>query len=345
MSRVRVLVVDDSAAARETIATLLREDAALEVVGEASSGEEAVARARELRPQVITMDALMPGLDGIGAIGRILEEAPTRIVVVSAAAGDSSQGLAFRALAAGALDIVAKPQGGGPEGVRSWGRKLAETVRLMSEVPVIRRFRRAAPTSAAPGAVGSVEAVGLVASTGGPPVLASILGALPADLGCAVLVAQHVAPGFTAGLVRWLRESTALRVEVAASGSACAAGTVYLPPDGCDLLLGERGDLAVPPSAGGFCPSGDRLLESLARVRGRRAGGAVLTGMGDDGARGLLALRRAGGPTFAQDPATAVLPSMPEAARALGAAGALLAPLDLAAAIGDIAGRQSADSP
>jgi two-component system chemotaxis response regulator CheB len=175
-----------------------------------------------------------------------------------------------------------------------------------------------------------VGAVALVASTGGPPALSVVLRGLPADLPAPVLIAQHIAAGFTAGLTRWLSEVAALKVHVAKDGEDAKPGHVYLAPDTCDLVLDDAGRLRTPASTGLHCPSANRLLQSLADTLGARAVGVVMTGMGDDGAQGLLAIRRAGGSAFAQDEATSVVFGMPGAARACGAAETLLPLEDIA---------------
>jgi len=323
---IRVLVADDSVTMRTALVALLTDEQDLRVVGQARDGVEAVEKARALRPDVITMDVNMPRLDGLGATAAIMAESPSRVLMVCAISEDRQLDLSFRAMAAGALEIISKP-GPAPDELRRFGRRVAEAVRLMAEVPVVRRHRgaEAGLLSRATGA--GVGAIGLVASTGGPPALAVLLRGLPADLPVPVLVAQHIASGFTAGLVRWLSEVAAVRVEMAKDGAPALAGHAYLPPDGCDLELDLQGRLRVPRSHGLHCPSANRLLHSLARALGPRAVGVVLTGMGDDGAQGLLAIRQAGGAAFAQDESTSVVFGMPQAARACGAAETLL-PLD-----------------
>jgi two-component system chemotaxis response regulator CheB len=170
-----------------------------------------------------------------------------------------------------------------------------------------------------------VDVVGIAASTGGPPALAHVLGSLPRDLPVPLLFAQHIASGFTAGLVRWFGSVSTLRVGIAEDGDLPQPGRVYLPPDGCDLEVDREGHLRIPPSMGLHCPSGNKLLASLARTFGSRAAGFVLTGMGDDGAHGLLELKRAGGATYAQDEQSSVVFGMPQAAEACGATRGLLA--------------------
>ena len=323
--KVRVLVADDSRAIQQVLLALLSEDPRLELVGAAADGVEAVALAKSLRPDVITMDVKMPRLDGLAATAAIMAEAPSRILVVASPSPDQ-QALVFRAMHAGALEVICKPDGGPKEDVRSWGRRLADSICLMSEVPVVTRRRSHALRVLPPRTRGRVDALGLVASTGGPPALAEILGALPADLPVPILVAQHIAAGFAQGLRRWLSEITPLQITLVTAPVPVRPGTVYLPQDGHDLVVDPDGLglVASPPPIGTHRPNGTRLLSSLARAYGARAGGVVLTGMGDDGAQGLLEIRRAGGAAYAQDEATCVVYGMPQAAHILGATEALL---------------------
>lgn len=314
---IRVLVVDDSPTMVNTMAALLSEDSRIEVVGRAGDGNRAVSLARLLLPDVITMDLLLPGLDGPGAIAAIMSDAPARILVVSAVA-DRGAELGFQAIRAGALELIAKPNVNSGEELRKWGRELVNSICIMAEVPVVsRRVRREViPPPLSTGA--RVDIFGLAASTGGPPALAEILSRLPKELPVPVVVAQHITEGFTPGMVRWLSQVTPLQVAIARDGERLEPGKVYFPLDGHDLTI-ERGVARLSRTRGGPCPSGDLLLSSLARVYGGRAGGGVLTGMGDDGARGLLEIRRAGGVTCAQDEATSVVFGMPKAALDIGA--------------------------
>ena len=331
---VRVLVVDDSAQERGALASLLAQEPRCLLVGEAGDGAEALALARALRPDVILMDAEMPRIDGILATEAIMAEAPARVIILCPSGADLCLDISFQAIAAGALETILRPPpSAGGEALRAWGTRLAETIVLMSEVPVVRRQRRTAIASAALEHACAVDVFALVASTGGPPALAQVLGALPTDLPIPVLLAQHIASGFTAGLVRWLSAVCPLVVEVAKAGDRALPGHVYLPPDGCDLELEGSGLLRTPAGKSLHCPSGDRLLRSLAQACGSRAGAAVLTGMGDDGAEGLLALRNAGGATFAQDEGSSIVFGMPQVAHARGAARVQLALEAIAPAI------------
>src|SRR6266436_525716 len=210
--------------------------------------------------------------------------------------------------------------------MRRWARRVAESVLLMAEVPVVRRHRFSPIRKAPVIAHGAhIDVVGIAASTGGPPALAHVLGSLPRELPIPLLLAQHIASGFTSGLVRWFDSVCTLRVVVAQEGELPGAGRVYLAPDGCDLELDREGHMHTPRSTGLHCPSGNKLLVSLARAYGSRSAGFVLTGMGDDGAQGLLELKRAGGATYAQDEQSSVVFGMPQAAQACGATRQLLA--------------------
>jgi two-component system chemotaxis response regulator CheB len=316
---IRILVADDSSTLRSALVQLLAQEPGLTIVGQAADGVEAVEKARSLRPDVITMDVDMPRLDGLGATAAIMATAPARVLVISSVSENRQMELSFKAMAAGALELIAKPQGG-PEEMRRWGKKVAEAVRLMAEVPVVRRPGRSVsrpPLAQAHG--GRIQVIGLVASTGGPPALAQVLGALPAEIPVPLLIAQHIAEGFTPGLVRWFSSVCKLQIRVAHAGELPAPGHVYLPPDGRDLELDAEGRLRTPRSTGLHCPSGNQLLQSLARTFASRAAGFVLTGMGDDGAMGLLALKNAGGATYAQDQGSSVVFGMPQAALACGA--------------------------
>src|SRR5207253_3164869 len=218
---IRILVADDSLTMRNALMALLAQEQDLRIIGEARDGVEAVEKARELRPDVITMDVNMPRLDGLGATAAIMAESPARVLMVCAVSEDRQLDLSFRAMAAGALEVISKP-GPAQDELHRFGRRVAEAARLMAEVPVVRRSQGGHGNLRAGGA--GVAAIGLVASTGGPPALSVVLRGLPGDLSAPVLIAQHIAAGFTAGLIRWLSEVAVLKVDVAREGDAAQAG-------------------------------------------------------------------------------------------------------------------------
>ncbi|MFO0669317.1 MAG: chemotaxis-specific protein-glutamate methyltransferase CheB [Polyangiaceae bacterium] len=337
---IRVLIADDSMSMREALKILLAADGDIVVVGEAKDGAEAVSLAVQTAPDVITMDVLMPRLNGLEATQRIMASAPSRILLVCAVGDEGGVDLSFRAMDVGALELIAKPT---MQSLHAWGADLRQSVRLMAEVPVVRRWRSGPATtpSTMPPSF-RVGVVGIAASTGGPPALASLLGRLPADFPTPIVIAQHMANGFVAGLHRWLTEVSALPVQIARDGMMLARGAVYLAPDGSDLELQLGGALRVLPSASHHTPSGDRLLESLARVYRTRALGVVLTGMGDDGTRGLAAIRAAGGHTIAQDEASSVVFGMPKAAATAGVVDQMVSLSAMPALILDLVGKERA---
>lgn len=329
---IRVLVADDSAVIREYLAYLLGEDSALEVVGTAQDGLEAVEMAERLKPDVILMDVHMPRMNGIEATCRIMERTPIPIVMASASTTGDEAAKTFDALKAGALTLVANPSGPDHPGQAENVRKLIQTVKLMAEVKVVRRWPKRphqAPPSPPPARPDQkVRLIAIGASTGGPQVLAEILAGLPDDLAAPVLIVQHISKGFIAGLVEWLGSSTPLAVKLAEPGEAVRPGTVYLAPDGAQMGIVKDGRLHLTSelSENGFSPSVSYLFRSVAEAYGRSAVGILLTGMGRDGADGLRELRKAGGVTIAQDEESSVIFGMPREAICLGAAQHVLAP-------------------
>lgn len=326
----RVLVAEDSAVTRAYLVALLDGDPALQVVATARDGQEAVETTVRLRPDVVVMDVHMPRLDGLEATRRIMELAPTPIVVVSASWIPGEAALTFEALRAGALAALDKPPAPDHPDQPERVARLRETVRLMAEVKVVRRWprREQAAVSAVTEPASHVNVVAMAASTGGPPVVAAILESLPADLGAPVLLVQHIAPGFTEGLVTWLATTTPLTVKLAAEDEALRPGTVYVAPEGFQMGVTARGrvHLADEAAGNGFRPSASYLFRSVRDSYGNAALAILLTGMGRDGAEALLALKEAGAVTVAQDEESSVVFGMPGEAVRLGAARHVLSP-------------------
>lgn len=330
--RVRVFIVDDSPLARLAIKRTLSHDPAFEVAGEARDGVQALRDVPRTRPDVVLMDVTMPQLDGIETTAALMSRDARPTLIVSDLVGVDAA-LNFRALEAGALDLVPKPTLEEIQDERR-GRTWLRRVRLLAGVPVITRRgsgARAAAASPPPLETARRErAVSLVAvgaSTGGPPAIHELLRGLGPQRPWPVLIVQHIVPGFAAGFARWLSETTGTPVRLAADGEEPRSGVAYVAPDGAHLTVREsRLGLEKSPPERGHRPSVDVLFGSIARSGWARNTAAVLlTGMGDDGARGLGALRAAGAWTVAQDEKSSVVYGMPRVAAEAGAACEVLA--------------------
>jgi two-component system chemotaxis response regulator CheB len=316
--RVRVLLVDDSPLFIEALCLALQQDKNLEIAGIAENGRQAVDLAVKLRPDVITMDVQMPVLGGIEAIQKIMNKAPTPILVLtSIALRETNDRLTLEALRAGAVDLWPKPKHLPPRPEEA--ERLIKHIRLLAGVAVVARpdpTRKREKTSPGMRIEGGPRFVAIVASTGGPQALANLVGQLPPAFAAPVLVVQHLPPGFAESLASWLEGITRLSVRIARSGDRPEPGSILLAPDGAHMKLRSNGriELDPGPEIDGARPSGTALLESLAAHDGPGTVGAVLSGMGVDGARGLAAVRQRGGMVFVQDPSEAVIGGMPRAA-------------------------------
>jgi two-component system chemotaxis response regulator CheB len=314
--RVRVVVAEDSVTARHLLVALLGDDPAIEVVGQAANGLEALDLTRRLRPSVVVMDIRMPVMDGFEATKRIMIEMPTPIVIVTATADDEVE-LGLRAVQLGALTLLPKPTGPGDPAFSAQAARYVSLVKAFSDVKVVRRHREVditvSPGRAAPMADGTVEVVAVAASTGGPAALFRLLERLPRTSATPFLVVQHISEGFTAGLVSWLGSGIPLPVKVAEDGEPLAAGTIYVAAERRHLEVTGQGTVALSngPAVGGFRPSATVLFESVAARYGPAAAVVVLTGMGRDGFDGVVAVKKAGGRVLAQDEATSVVFGMP----------------------------------
>lgn len=328
-ARITVLVVDDSAVSRELLIRVLTSDPCIEVTGFARTGEEALTVLGTTKPDVVTMDIHMPGMDGFETTRRIMESQPLPIVIVSASFDPGDMAKMFRALEAGAVAAVEKPPGPGDPMHAALARKLIDTVKSMSEVRVIRRWprarmeaRRAESAITLARATSDIRLLAIGASTGGPPVLQTLLAGLPKPCPVPVVIVQHISAGFVQGLADWLSTTTGIPVRLARHGEIAQPGTAYLAPDGCQLSL--ESDFRIvcgpEPAEHGLRPSASFLFRSIARRFGAQAVGVLLTGMGRDGAEELKLMRDAGAMTFAQDKESSVVHGMPGEAIRLGAA-------------------------
>jgi two-component system chemotaxis response regulator CheB len=347
VSVVRVVIVDDSALSREALRHAIELDPRLTVVAEARSGEEALSLANHLRPDLVTMDLQMPGMGGLKAIERLMAECPTPVVVISERASTSAIDLNQEAMSRGALELIPKSRvfGGSEATARAFAAHLFELARSgtgddePTPAPV--------PGPVLPPATEAPLLLGLGASTGGPKAVARLLNDLPADFPLPIALVQHMAEDFFESFVRFLHDATGRRVEIARAGSWLEPGRVVVAPPRQELFIRE--DLSVklvpPPPNALISPSVDSLFFSMANsIRGRGVG-VLLTGMGDDGAQGLLRMRRMGARTIVQDRASCAVYGMPRAALEVGAAETVM-PLDaMGAYLGNLANQTRVSRP
>jgi two-component system chemotaxis response regulator CheB len=345
----RVLIVEDSATMRHHLREALLPDPQLEIVGEAVDGERAVHMVGRLRPDVITMDMMLPGISGLAATEQIMAEHPTPILVVSSADREELFST-YNALAAGAVDVMEKPRGDASDA--DWAIRLRTSLRMVARIRVIthpraRLDRRAAPavsTTPAPVPVpppGGLAVVAVGASTGGPAALTDLIRGLPPSFPAPVLAVQHIAASeqFAEAFSDWLGGQTGRDVRYAKDGAPVsrAAGQILLaPPDRHLFVRDGLLRLSAGPPRHSCRPSVDVLFESVADEYGPHAAGCLLTGMGRDGAAGLLQMRNRGAVTFAQDEHSCTVYGMPREAALLGAAVHVLPPARMAARLAEL---------
>lgn len=327
MPPVRVLLVDDSAVMRNVFRRFLSVDPDIEVVGTAADGLDALAKIKSLKPDVVTLDVEMPGLDGLSALKRIMRECPVPVVMLSAhtTAGAAAT---IEALSLGAVDIVAKPARAGE--LEATAGELLGKVKTAASISPGRLVRRLLSRQFVPLAPpkkslsrGGIEIVVIGASTGGPAALQTVIPAIPDDFGAAVVVVQHIPVGFSQPLADSLARKSALPVKHAEDGMPVIPGQVLVAPAGFYLSFCriaervnvnlERGDVSRPLH-GDFRPSVDGVMTAAAEVYGKRSMGILLTGMGRDGVKGMVAIKNKEGITIAEAESSCVVFGMPKAA-------------------------------
>jgi two-component system, chemotaxis family, protein-glutamate methylesterase/glutaminase len=350
----RVLIVDDSAFMRKVLETIFNADDQLQVIGHAKDGREAVSLAESLKPDVITMDINMPHVDGLQATAEIMTTNPRPIVIVSS---ESREGAAstLRALELGAIEFVAKPSSGIDLDMQSVKEDLLRKVRMAAKVRVVRTASRIASTIQNAGGkpfppVTPVQnrplpssgldqrfpVVVLAASTGGPATVMRLAQGFTRDFPAAVILVQHMPAAFTTQYAAQLAEFTGIRVKEAEANESLMPGTFYICPGGQHMRVTPTGRIQLDGTTGrinGYLPNIDATMETVAAFAGAMSIGAVLTGMGNDGAIGAKAIKNAGGLVLAQDEATSVIFGMPAEAIKVGAVDQVLGIDDIYPAI------------
>jgi two-component system chemotaxis response regulator CheB len=359
---------------------MLQRDPAIQVVGTARDGNEAIQMVPKLRPDVVTMDVHMPGMDGLATTEHLMAYCPTPILVLTASLVGSEIDITFQMLGAGALEVVEKPHMHDVQAFDRATRDLVRRIKVLARVKVVTHLRGRrkssgpAPIQNARKPTGSVRAdpaqtprqeelkpgaaarvrpsaaawtptfplVILGASTGGPRIIQRIITELPRELAAGVVVVQHIAEGFSSGLVDWLQGSSRLPITLAAEGHQLRAGEILIAPDQRDLLITPDGRVHLTQAPLLIQrPSIDVTMQAAAEVFGTRAIGVLLTGMGRDGAYGMLTIHRRLGHTIAQDEKSCAIYGMPRAAIQLGAAHEVLPPERIGARLIELVQRHS----
>ena len=330
---IRVLVVDDSAFLRRTLPNLLETDPGIRVIGTAENGAEAIRMVNALRPDVITMDVVMPVMDGLTALKQIMQEMPTPVLMLSHTTYENAR-QTVDALSCGAVDFISKPSGSASLDIATIRKTLIEKVRMAyasrhtlgvcrtQAVPGLKAERRI-DSQALPRPIAR-EIVAIAASTGGPPALEKVLAALPKRFPAGIVIVQHIAQGFSEALADKLNRACALTVKVAGHLEPIQPGTVLLAPSGRQAAVKRIGRslhlvLSDEPRDILYKPSANILFSSVAAACGPGAVGVIMTGMGSDGAQGIRQIQKCNGTTIAQDEATSLIFGMPKAAIALDA--------------------------
>jgi two-component system chemotaxis response regulator CheB len=327
MKKIRVLVVEDSIVIRQLLEHIIGSDPRLELAGLVGSGEEALKVVNALSPDVISMDIRLPGMNGLEATHRIMAERPTPIVVVANSVESEDLKITVNALNAGALTVLEKPDGPTSANYQALAQRLCTQLVIMSQVKVVRRRGEPKRTSPPPPdwpqpstRYGDYRMLGIVSSTGGPNALVHLLGALGADFPLPILLVQHIGGHFLEGFASWLQGICPFSVRIVTNREIPEHGSIYVASADHHLcLVAGYLETNTAPPVSLQRPSGSVLFESMAKNLGRKALGVLLTGMGDDGAKGLLKLRESGSYTIAEDATTAVVYGMPAEAVRLGA--------------------------
>ncbi|MBW6511445.1 MAG: chemotaxis-specific protein-glutamate methyltransferase CheB [Desulfuromonadaceae bacterium] len=337
---INVLIAEDSKLTRMVLRDLLAGDSQIHVVGEVDNGRAAVAETLRLKPNLVIMDIMMPVMDGLEAVEEIMAHCPTPILILSANVDRGDNLCAFNAIERGALDVMEKPRGVVTEAFDAIATRLIEKVKTLSRVRVITHFRKRKrhPEALTPAATivppplppaTTFHTLAIGASTGGPRAVMKLITALPKDISAGVAIVQHISNGFDRGFAEWLNRESQLTVRLARAGDKMEPGLVLLAPNGTHMEIHrQRVQLIDDPPVNCCKPAVDKLFHSLAsKETAPGVLGVLLTGMGCDGAEGMLAMKKAGAYNIVQDEASCAVFGMPRVAAERGAAHRVL-PLD-----------------
>jgi len=337
---IRVLIVDDSKVIQEFLKHLLASDADIEVVGVAGSGYEAIELNRIEKPDIITMDIQMPGMDGYVTSRTIMETYPTPIVIVSGIEGVKDPANAPMFIESGALAVVLRPAPFELPQFISFRKELIEVVKLMSEIKVVKLYPKNLKNKTIPPTkipvfekeLRRIKIVAIGASTGGPIALQIILSRLPANLLVPVLIVQHIAPGFVKVFQKMLSSTSGIKLKIAEEGELISAGTGYIAPDNFHMGITPKSRIILSnePQENGSKPSVSYLFRSVAHSYGPNSLGVLLTGMGKDGADELKDMKDKGAITVVQNEGSSVVFGMPGEALKLGASNNAFTPEKIA---------------
>lgn len=335
---IRLLTVDDSKVIAELLRHIFEQEDGIEVIGHAFDGNEAVDLTLSLKPDIISMDIQMPNMDGLQAIREIMHRQPTPIIVVSSYTDDQESKTSFKALEEGAISVLAKPVGPHFDKTK---KDIVDTIRTMAGTKVMMRNKHINKLLTKKTALNQnshsnscYELIAIGVSTGGPQTLAKLLSGIPRDLPIPITVVQHMSVGFLGAMLNWLKNISNLRLVIAKNGQQLEPGTVYFAADEMHMVVRKNRNKLEARLIDGleidhFIPSANELFSSVAQACQANAIGIVLTGMGDDGANGLLKMKQAGALTIAQTPESCTIDSMPLAAISSNAADMVIGISDL----------------
>ncbi|MDD5773200.1 MAG: chemotaxis-specific protein-glutamate methyltransferase CheB [bacterium] len=312
---IRVVIVDDVATVRELLKIVLEKDPEIRIVGMANGGKQAIDIIPVLKPDIVLMDLRMPDMDGFQTVRHIMGYFPVPILIISSTSTNM-----FQVFECGALDFIEKPSLSILENDFIQASILINKVKALSKAKVSSslnaKFEKERILTYTKSNIDRKKAVAIASSTGGPGALRKIIPLLPKDFPVGIIIVQHISQGFIGGLVDWLQKLSRIKIRVARENDIITPGEVLFSPDTCHIILDEKGRIKFEnsPPVGGVRPSADILFPSVAKYYGSSLVGVIMTGMGDDGARGMEVIKKSGGGTIAQDEDSCVVFGMPKAA-------------------------------